>query len=271
MLLTKKGLRKIIILAICYFILGSSCVIAGIFFANLGSDDRVLFLLGAVTYILGVLFVFLGRYVEGKGRLINLGNKLVRNELKPAQFIYAYTLLRNSDDLVICKPSVELLQLLAIAYNSLDDTEACLATVEEMIAAADEKKKIYATLIKASFLFDCGKIQEAELLFTQAQNGKLDLMSTALADAILKSDRAMAMGDYKMAEMYNVKMLAQTFPKPDNLSVLIVHYNLGEIYEKTQEVEKAISHYQYCADHGGETEIKRSATQKLQSIGNSLN
>lgn len=269
MLLTKKGLTKIIIMAVCYFILGSSCVITGIFFANMGSDDGVLFLLGAVTYILGVLFAFLGRYAEGKGKLINLGNKLVRNELKPAEFIKAYTLLRNSDDLVICKPGVEILQLLAVAYNSLDDTQACLAAVEEMIASADEKKKTYAALCKASFLFDCGKTQEAELLFAQAQTGKLDLMSAALADVILKSDRAMAMGDYKVAEMYNLKMLAQAFPKPDNLSILIVHYNLGEIYEKTRQMEKAIFHYQYCADHGGETAIKRSAAQKLQSIGSS--
>lgn len=95
---------------------------------------------------------------------------------------------------------------------------------------------------------------------------KLGIMRNGLADAILKGDRAMAMGDYKTVEKYNLNMLERKFPKLDNLGKLIVHYRLGEIHEKSYENNKAITHYQYCVDFGGETAIKKSAMEKIQYI-----
>ena len=91
-------------------------------------------------------------------------------------------------------------------------------------------------------------------------------MTSSLYDATLKSDRAMAVGDYKTVEAYSLKMLAQSFPKLDNLGKLVVHYKLGEVYEKLQDKEKAISYYQYCEINGGETAIKESAKEKLQQL-----
>jgi hypothetical protein len=41
---------------------------------------------------------------------------------------------------------------------------------------------------------------------------------------------------------------------------------LGEVYEKLHDKEKAVTYYQYCATHGGETAIKTSAIEKLQPI-----
>ena len=74
----------------------------------------------------------------------------------------------------------------------------------------------------------------------------------------------MAMGDYKTVEAYNLNALQRSFPKLDNLGKLVVHYKLAEVYEKLEEKNKSIIHYQYCADFGGETAIKTSATEKLQ-------
>ena len=210
--------------------------------------------------------IFWGRYAEGKGNLVNLGNKLVRNELKPAEFIKHYEFLRNSNDLIICKPDIEILQLIAIAYDSLDDRENVLATVDEMIDIANDKKKAFVNLIKCSFLFSYEYIEEAELLFNEVQKQKLDFMCNGLADAILKSDRAMAMGDYKTVEAYNLQLLERTFPKLDNLGKLITNYKLGEVYEKLQDSSKAATYYQYCADFGGETAIKKSAIEKLKHL-----
>lgn len=269
MFLTKKGFRKILIMAICYFILGSICITVAILFSNIGIDAEFIFVLGVIVYILNVFIIFCGRYAEGKGKLINLGNKLVRNELRPTEFIKVYKALKNSNDLVIKKPSIEVLQLVAIAYDSLDDRENALATVDEMVTIASEKKKAYAALIKTSFLFSYGKKDEAEKLFAEIQRLKHNFMCKALIDAILKSDRAMAMGDYKTVELYNLKMLEQAFPKLDNLGKLVVHYRLGEVYEKLQDIEKAASHYKYCVNYGGETAIKisaKAATERTQYL-----
>ena len=125
MLLTKKGFRKILIMAICYFILASIDIFLWAVFNSMGINENCLLILGIVVYLLCILIVFLGLYAEGKGKLINLGNKLVRNELKPAEFIEQYESLKDSNDLVIKKPDIETLQLLAIAYDSLDDRKKC--------------------------------------------------------------------------------------------------------------------------------------------------
>lgn len=265
MFLTKKGLRKILIMAVCYFVLGSACILSAIAFADIGVDAEML-VLGAIVYVLDIILVFWGRYAEGKGKLINLGNKLVRKELRPAEFIREYDFLRNSDDLVIKKPSPEVLLFLAVAYDSLDDRENCLAAVDEMIAVASEKKRTWALLMKASVLFSYDKKEEAEQLFIEAQRFRLDLMSKTLRDNIMKSDRAMAMGDYKTAEAYNLELLERSFPKVDNLTKLIAHYTLGKVYENLHDDEKAVSYYSYCAELGGETAIKASSKAAIERL-----
>lgn len=266
MFLTRKSFRKILIMAICYFILGSIAISLWAVFNSMGIKENVLLILGIIVYLLCVLLIFWGRYAEGTGKLINLGNRLVRNELKPAEFIREYEALKKSNDLVVNKPCIEVLQLVAVAYDSLDDRENALATVDEMINVVSDKKKVFATLIKTSFLFSYDKKEEAELLFDEAQKQKLDFMCQSLVDAILKSDRAMAIGDYKTVETYNLKMLERTFPKPDNLSKLVLHYTLGKVYEKLQNREKAVAYYQYCATNGGETAIKKAAIGKIQDL-----
>lgn len=266
MFLTKKSILKIVIMAIGYFLIGSFAIATWFVFNSIGFYEKFLLILGIITYLLGVLFVFCGRYAEGKGKLINLGTKLVRNQLKPAEFIKHYQSIKNSDDLVVNKPSLDVLQLIIVAYDSLNDKENALATADEMINVSSDKKKNFSKLIKTSLLFDYGKTQEAEALFNEVQSEKLDFMCTGLVDTILKSDRAKAMADYKTAEAYNLKLLERSFPKLDNLGKLVVHYQLGEVYEKLQENEKAVAHYQYCVNFGGETEIKKSAIEKLESI-----
>lgn len=266
MFLTRKSFWKISIMAICYIVLGSACIAVGIAFTCFQTDATLLFVLGALLYLFCPLLILWGRYAEGKGILINLGNKLVGHELKPAEFIKRYEDLKSATDLVIKKPSMEILHLVAIAYDSLDDKENCLSAVDEMIAVASEKKKSFAKLIKTSILFSYGMTEEAEALFIEVQGTELNFLCQTLRDSLLKSDRAMAMGDYKTVEIYNLKLLAQTFPKLNNLSKLLLHFKLGEIYEKLQDKEKAIFYYQYCVNHGGETAIKEAAKNALERV-----
>lgn len=264
--LTKKAFWKILIMAIGYFVVGSFCVAAGAVLAFLGAGSKLLFVLGGICYALCPLFAVMGLYAEGKGKLIALGNKLVRNELKPAAFIREYEQLRHTAGLVWNKPSIEVLQLVSVAYDSLHDRENCLSVMDERIAATSEKKKIYAKLIKSSILFSYGRVEEAEALFAEACTAKQDFMCRALVDSILKGDRAVAMGEYKTAEMHCLNLLARTTPKLDNLGRLVIHFQLGEVYEKLQSNEQAIPYYQYCVDHGGETAIKEAARSALERV-----
>ena len=264
MFLTKKQIWKIAIIATCYFILGSVFLMLATLLRMIGDNSAALFILGGAVYALCPPVILSGIYSEGKGKLVNLGNKLVRNELRPAEFITQYKNLKNSTELVTCKPSIEALHLLIIAYDSLDDSENSLAVADEMIAIASEKKKTFAKLIKTSLLFSSGRIEEAEALFNEARNSKLNFLSIAMTDAILKSDRAMAMGDYQTVEFYNLKLLTQTFPKLDNLSKLIVNFQLGKVYDKMGNYEKAVPYYQYCVNFGGETAIRSTAKSALE-------
>lgn len=264
MFLSKKGLLKIFVVAISWFLVACFCVLSYNYLLNMGVKIKFLLILGIISYLICCISIFWGRYAEGKGILINLGNTLVRKELKPAEFIKEYETLKNSTDLVIKKPSVDVLLLVATAYDVLNDRENVLKTVDEMLAVAGKKKKAYVNLIKTSFLFSYDRKEEAESLFIETQQAKLDFMCKSLTDNILKTDRAMAMGDYKIAEAENLRLLEQTFPKLDNLGKLIVHYQLGEVYEKLNDNEKAVLHYQYCVNHGRETAIKQSAKAAIE-------
>lgn len=264
MFLTRKGWRKIIIVAIVYAALGSVCIMMGLELAKTGYEGGTLVKLGLLVYVFGVLFTLTGRYAEGKGKWINEGNKLVRRELKPAEFIKVYENLKNDPTLVVNQPDVDILAMVSMCYDLLGDREKTLATADEMIAVANEKKKAYAKLTKASYLFSYGQIDAAEELYSEAQQGKLDFAAKGFVDAIVNCDRAMAMGDYKMLERYCLRVFERKFPKPDALAKLVLHYLLAQAYEKMQEHEKATTYYQYCAANGGETAIRQLAAEKLE-------
>lgn len=264
MFLTKKGFKKILVLGILYFVLGTVTISLSVLFMTLGISGIPLLMLGVLVYVLCVLVVLWGLYAEGKAKWINLSNKLVRSELKPAEFLKKYEELKGSNDLVIKKPSYDVLMHVAVAYDCLDEREKALAVLEEMVDVAPEKKKSYALLVKTSFLFGYGETEEAEKLFNELQASKLGMMERSLADAILKSDRAMAMGDYKVAEAHNLKLLDQRFPPLDKLSVLVVHNSLAKVYEKMNDCENAVIHYQYCKDNGGKTAVRSLAEEALK-------
>ena len=266
MFLTKKAFWKILIMALCYIFLGSVFVaLSFVYSVVYSTSDTVFFVMGVLMYILCPLIALLGYYSEAKAKHVNLANKLVRNELKPAEFIKHYEQLRRSPDLMVKKPSFELLYMAVMAYDALDDREKSLLTADEMIALG-EKKRMQAQLVKASLMFSYDMKDEAEALFDSIRNQKKGLMAHALCDNILKSDRAMAMGDYKTVESYCLKALEQSFPKLDNLSKIIMNFKLGEIYRRMNETQSAVERYRYCIANGGETAIVRASARAMREI-----
>ena len=266
MLLTKRALWRIAAVTMLYFFLGVGCIAAGILFLVFEIDAVPLFVLGAIAMCMCPLSVLWGRYAEGKGKLIHTGNRLVRNELKPREFIEQYGTLRNDPTLVVCNPDVDTLNLLFVAYDTLNDRAGCLSVMDEMLRVARGKKRVTVELLKVSYLFSQGETEEAETLFSSLRTQRLDAMSNLLADNILKSDRAVALGDCKTAEAHYLRLLSQTFPKLDPLGLLIVHCKLGETYEKMGERAVAMEHYRYCVEHCGETAIGASARAALERM-----
>lgn len=268
MYLTKKSFGKILIIVLAYFTLGSICTGLAIICAILGLDTKILYL-GILLYALCPLVAWWGVYAEGTGKLLGLSRKLVRSELKPAEFIKAYEALKNADNLMIKKPTLDVLLQVAVAYDILDDQANALAVADEMLAVAPKKRKTYAKLAKCSLLFSYGMVEEAEQLFCEARMEKLDFMCQAMVQDILNADRAYAIGDYKTAEIYCQKKSEQKFPKLDNISTLVFKFKLGRIYEKLGEFQKAISYYEYCAKHGGETAMQAEAAQAQARLSQS--
>lgn len=266
MFLTRKSLKKIRLLTGAYYILGVFCFLMSGVFALLGEISWFLVAFGIVCLLLGVVFRAVGRYAEGKGILLNSGNKLVLQQLRPAEFIRLYEEKRDSSENVIAKPDFDVLRLVATAYDALGDTEHELETLDEMLSIASEKKKSSAVLLKAAVLFSIGKIEEADRLFSQVQNTKMDLVTKMMSDMILKSDRAMAIGDYATAEIYFKQMLAKTFPKNTSLSLLYDHFGLAKIYKRTERFDEAKFHCNYCVENGGETSIQAEAVNMLNDL-----
>ncbi len=266
MFLTKENFRRIRKRILGYFLLGSLMIALGIWTAMVESATVIPFIGGGIIYALCPLVFLWGKDVEGKINLINLGRELVREDLSPAIFLREYYALRKSPDLVVCQPSVEVLEFVAVAHECLNEREKVLETVEEMLSVAPQKKRSLVKLVKCSFLFSYGRTEEAEALFFEAQREKPNAVCRLMIDNIWKSDRAIAMGDYKTAEQHLLGQLSKAFPELDNLGKLVTHFSLGVVYEKLAENEKAAEHYRYCAENGGETAIKESAITALERI-----
>lgn len=267
MFLTKRSCIKIALVTALYLVLGTACIVLGVFFDSIGEADTILYYIGFFMDFLAVVMLVSGRYNDGVGKLVILGNKLLRTELKPREFLAKYDSVRTSKDLVVNKPCVDVLQCVIMAYDMLDDRESSIAVADEMIAVADEKRKAQAMLTKVALLFSHGRTEEAEVLFAEAQKQKYGFICTAMTDSIIKVDRAVALGDYRLAEAACLKTLERKFPKLDNYGKLVNHYKLGEVYEGLGEREKAIEHYRYCAENGGETAFPESAKNALARLG----
>lgn len=265
MLLTKKNIAKIAFMVILYFLLGSFSFAAGIYFYSLGMHGKELFIIGAVVYALCPLVALWGRYAEGTVKMLNRYNKLVGQQLKPAEFIKEYEDLKASPELVVCKPGYNLLGCLCAAYECLDEHERVLEVADEAISVAG-KKKSRALLLKASLLYSCGRVDEAERILEEVERSKPDLVSKGMIDMIRKGDRAMAIGDYNTVINTSLVRLEQKFPKLDNLAEVALHHVIAEAYEKLGDTENAVTYYHYCAEHGGETAYKATAASALERL-----
>ena len=147
--------------------------------------------------------------------------------------------------------------------DSLGEIDRELETLAQMLAIAPEKKKPGILLIKSAVLFDVGKCAEAEQLFRQVQNGKTDLFTRATADLVVHSDRARALGDYATAETYYRQILLRPNSRTTPLHLLVAHFKPATICQMTDRTDEVSAHYRYCAERGGETDMRAKAAEFL--------
>lgn len=266
MFLTKKSLKKIRLLTVAYLILGVICFAFYAVFTSLFIECNFLLILGIISWAFGAVFCATGRYAEGKAKLLNMGNKLVLRELRPAEFVRLYEQARDCTNNVVSKPDFDVLQMVSMAYDAMGDTERELETLDQMFLIADDKKKTRVKLLKASVLYSVGRLSEADKLYNEALNEKMDLLAQTTLDAVIKGDRAMALGDFATAEAYHKQMLARTTIKNIPLSVLVIHFSLATIYYKTERFDEAKIHLDYCVKNGGETGMKSAAADMLNNL-----
>ena len=266
MFLTKKSLKKIRTLVAVYYIIGLFCLITHGIFKYFYIEGNFLLILGILCFGLAIVFRSVGRYAEGKGILINQGNKLIFHELCPAEFIRLYEEKKNCAENVVSQLDFDVLQMVFLAYDSMGQTQSALETLDLMLEIAPKKKKTYAKLLKAAELFSIGNVEEGESLYKEALGEKMDLLTKSTADLVLKGDRAMAIKDYIVAESAFKERLTQKFPKNSPLASLTTHYYLAKIYIETGRYEDAKDQLKYCIENGGETSQKADAADLLKSL-----
>lgn len=262
MYLTKKQLRKIWTLTGTYIVIG---VMALLLFLALGAygEDATLLILGLLMILLSPVVYKCGRYGEGRAKLINKGKKLMLQQLRPAEFLRIYEETRDNPDNVVAEPTFDVLQMVLLAYDTLGKADEAFDTRNLMMMVMPDKKRQLAKVLHASLLYGCGRTEEAEALYTELLNTKLDAVTTVVMNALTNADRAMARGDFATAEAYFTRILTHSFPKPNPLTVVQAHFHLATICLKTDRVEEAGPHLDYCIQNGGET-IFRTESQALQ-------
>ena len=139
--------------------------------------------------------------------------------------------------------------------------------MDQTMTGADFKnKEIRVKILKASVLFDKGRKEEAEEIYVEVLRGKKDAFTTAQLDAVTKCDRALAMGDYAVAEEYCKQQLIRSFPKPTPYGDVVNHFKLAEIYCKTNRSDEAKQHLNYCIENGKELPIVNKAREMLEKL-----
>lgn len=259
MFLTKKSLIKIWLLVGADLLIAAFAFLAAIVFALQEIEYLTLVVIGCLCLVLALLSYQSGRYAEGKGKLIAKANKLILQKLKPAEFILLYEEALHNPDNQVSRPDSDVLQLLLTAYDSLGDTEKAFETVEQLLAIAPEKKRNIAKLLKSALLFSASRFDEAESIYREVINENMDIITKNLADTVMKTDRAMFLGDYTTAESYYRQTLTQKYCPATPLYKLSAHYSLAKICYKTDRQEEAEEHRKYCIENGGETGLQRTA------------
>ena len=266
MFLTQKSLRKIRLLTTAYFILDAIMLVLALLSLALHINAVPDFIFLGLVILLGLLFNKWGRFAEGKGKLINAGNKLVNKELRPREFVELYHQRKNDPTNVIAEDDFDVLRLLAAAYDSLGESENVLATIDRMIDIATPKQKPLALLNKSAVLYSTGRVEEAEMLFHSVDTEKAGAIVKMIVDVVLKVDRAKALKDYPTAEQFLKSALNRKGLGVTPLFTVVNHFILAEIYTETDRLPEAEPHYRYCAEHGGETFYRQKSAEVLENL-----
>lgn len=264
MFLTRKALKKIRLIVGVYCGLAVFCLVMSIVFVLLDMEIKPLIILGVLALFLGFVFSKIGRYAEGKAKLLNLGSKLVLQQLRPAEFVRLYEQTRDCRDNVVSEPDFDVLNILMTAYDSMGETDKSLEVLEQMLSAFDGSKQARAKLLKSSVLFDMGKIEEAEKLYSEVLNSKTDIITKSMLDDVMKMERALALEDFTTAEVKLKTSLENSRYNKFPLMVLYLRMDLGKIYCKTNRFEQAKECLEYCMENSGETSIRAQAEKLIK-------
>lgn len=259
MFLSRSALIRSVLIGSFFLIIAIVFFVAA-FFINKGEMNPVPSVIaGTVMTCLSALSTFIGIYAESVSKPFAEGTRLVRKELQPKKFIEMYKEKSDGDN-VVSRPRFDMLELLYTAYDLTGDKSGRASAIEIMKAEMKPSYKGKIAVYAADEAYRDGDIENGDRLLSYAEEHDGSSTVSAMADAVRKTSKAKAEGDTATEEKYYAGLLsAQGLFKADNAAVLTARWRLYHIFKSSGRDAEAEEHLTYCADHGGNTAIRKAA------------
>lgn len=259
MILSRRGAVKATVAFLLLAVLAVAAFVFAYFVSRDGQSVRPSVTVGAILSALALLSIPLNVYADGKAKLVAEGEKFVRQKLCPEKFIEAYNGKINEKN-VVCRPDIDVLELLITAYRLGLDRRGEYGAILEMKKLPGRFAAARAMIFEAEYRYAEGDVAEGDKLLEEAIETKpTSSVIHASADIARKTARAMAVRDGNAAD-YHESVIGRTGVfKADNASRLLSAWDLYQIYSSSNDGEKAKKYLEECASSSGKTAIKSRA------------
>lgn len=217
-----------------------------------------------ITAVFAVLDPIILPVSLGVSPFLSKYNKLVENDLRPAEYLEYYNKAVNAPDLVVKKPDLNVLKTVMDSYEFLNDEEGQKRILAEMLETQTGKYLVRARLTEISLKYSEGRIEEADAALAEIERSSPDAVARQYISNIRRYSRAKATGDYLTAETYCLTLLGRV--KKRKALCLAVHYGLAEIYAASERYAEAKEQLAFCTENGGETAYPARAKEMLDSL-----
>ena len=216
-------------------------------------------------FAVAIINIPISRYSRGAAKLIRIADKLIRRDLDPESFIKIFESYMSDSLCVVKKPHFEVWRKAIEAYYYSGQLDDALDLADKLIPAVRGQKRKRIVLVKASLLYNCGRVEEADALVDAVKKGRLGLFAKTALVSVLEGNRSFAVGDFARAEDFARKTLLR-IPAGYQLYALGWHMMLGKICKATKRPEEARMHLEFCVKNGGKTAYVSQALELINEL-----
>ncbi|MBO4423841.1 MAG: hypothetical protein J5879_10395 [Clostridia bacterium] len=268
MFLSKEALIKAILIPALFLPVGIFFFVLSYLIGKSEASPVPCLIAGIVFTLISVVSAPLTVYFEGVSKLYSAGVRLVHKELLPEEFISLYKEKSEPGKNVISRPGYDILEMLYNACDLLDDRAGARVALNKM-RELKPRFRGRSAVLEAAEAYKRGDIASGDAFLSKAEEKYGSSEVRAAADALRKSERAMASGDFAAAkEYYSGIAGADSVLGPDSDAILKANWYMYIICRKTGDPASS-DYLGYCAEHGGSTAIGRKAGLILRREGKS--